>query len=156
FTVEHSLVADNAGSGIRIVPSGSGLAVKATLSRIGSYNNHSGFLIDSGSTSGGKINVSIVDSVAANNVEGVRVVSGTNLTEAPANVMVVRSVIANNGVGLSTNRPTAEILVTQSAVTGNTTSWSATNASFVGSYGDNNINFNGDAPEPNPPLTAKR
>jgi hypothetical protein len=64
-------------------------------------------------------------------------------------------VAANNGLGLEARYPNATLRFTQSAVTGNTTSWLAQNSAVLRSYGDNSIDGNGDG-DPAPTTTPRK
>jgi hypothetical protein len=101
------------------------------------------------------MNVTVSDSVSANNATGV---SALSTSGTPVNVMVRNSTIANNiGDGLASSGSAGAIIrVTRSTITGNGTAWANFNSSFVLSYGDNNIdgNTNGNI-EPPGPLTYK-
>ena len=74
---------------------------------------------------------------------------------ATTSLMVVRSVAANNATGLIAQFSHATLRVSQSTVTGNTTSWSATTGGILRSYSDNNIDGNGDG-DPAPTTIPKK
>jgi len=143
LAVSSTLVADNGGTGIFVRPSGSG-TVKAAFKRVETSGNSFSGLSVSGLMSTGAIDATVADSVAANNADrGFIVLSDAG--HAPTRLMVVRSVSANNGIGLSAvNGATATLRLGQSAVTGNTTSWTVSSGGVLRSYGDNNIDGNGD------------
>jgi hypothetical protein len=155
ISVSNTLVADNGGNGIRVLPSGSG-PVKVSLNRVEIYNNSLNGISVEGTNSTGTINATVADSVAAGNGSiGFLARSGSG--QATTNLMVVRSVAAYNNVGISANNfSTATLRVGQSTITGNTTSWTALGGAIVRSYGDNNIDGNGDAPEPAPTTIVKK
>ena len=67
--------------------------------------------------------------------------------------MVVRTISANNGTGLAAVAANATLRFSNTVVTGNNVSWSATAGSTFLSYGDNNIDGNADA-NPAPTTTA--
>jgi len=117
LSVSNTLVADNGGSGIVVSQPLSG-AVKAVFNRVEAYgNSFDGFYL-AGSFSG-TVKATAADSVAANNGD-------TGFRVAPSggaiSLMVVRSVAANNGVGLGAIGANATVRVGQSTVTGNTIS----------------------------------
>jgi hypothetical protein len=122
------------------------------IATVEAYNNGINGIFVSGAMNGGTINASVTDSVAANNAGVGFLVASTTTT--PAGLMVVRSLAANNGTGLSAQGANATLRLTQSTVTGNTTSWSAP-AAILRSYGDNNIDGNADG-SPAPPTIAKK
>ena len=97
----------------------------------------------------------MTDSVAANNAQtGFRVVTTSGRMQTT--LMLIRSVAANNGTGISVDGATANLRVGESTITGNTTSWSFTNGGALRSYGDNNIDGNGDGGPPIPTVIGKK
>jgi len=152
LSVSNTLVSDNGGSGMFAQPSGSG-TVKIVLNRVEVYNNSSGGIIVLGLISTGTINAIVVDSVVANNnSSGLTALSSSAVTR----VMVARSVAAhNNGTGLDASGANTTLRVGQSTITGNTTSWVAASGAVLRSYGDNNIDGNGDG-DPAPTTIAKK
>jgi hypothetical protein len=156
LSVSNTLVADNGGAGIFVKPTGS-VTVKVALNRVEAYNNSKTGIVVTGEFSTGTVNATVADSVAANNLFGFSVISAPG--HATTNLMVIRSVAANNSTGLSAATlgagPTATLRVGQSTVTGNTTSWQALNAAVLRSYGDNNIDGNGDG-DPAPTTIPKK
>jgi len=156
LSVSKTLVADNGGSGILVRPSTVSRAVKAVFNRVEAYNNSSdGIFVTAEVTTGGTLNATIANSIAANNGNtGFAAFSGNGA--AKVDVMVVRSVSANNLRGLvSTSNSmtsTATLRVGQSTVMGNATSWSVFSTDgILQSYGNNRIDGNGDG-NPAPPL----
>jgi hypothetical protein len=147
LVVSNTLVADNGNIGILVEPTGSGSgSVIAVLSQVEANNNGKAGIWVEGWTSTGTVNVTIADSVAANNVRyGIICESGHN---APNAVMVLRSVAASNGNGVSGAGIAAFdtgtiILIGESALTSNTSGWIASGGGIVRSYGDNKIDLNG-------------
>src|SRR5262249_12303051 len=98
FSIVHTTVADNGGDGIFLNPAGAG-PMKLVFDHVRSINNSgAGFALDGLGTSS-TITATAADSVAANNKgNGFRVLSGAGQTTV--GFMVLRSVSANNGVGL--------------------------------------------------------
>jgi len=156
LAVSNTLVADNGGRGIVIEPVGSGV-VKAVLDRVEVYNNSgTGIEVFGNATTGtmGTINVTVVDSVAAGNFAGFR--AATSPGQATTNLMLVRSVAADNGTGLvADGAAIATLRVGQSTVTGNTQSWHTDSGAVLRSYGDNDIDGNGDGDPPLPVIGKK-
>ena len=157
LSVSNTLVGDNGVDGIIVEPSGSG-TVKAVFNHVEAYNNSSVGILVSGFLSTGTVKATVVNSVAHNNNDAgfdVRSIS------APTSLMVVRSVATNNAGhsnarGLSAdNNAAATLRVSQSTVTGNPISWSANGGAVLRSYGDNNIDGNGDG-DPAPPTIPKK
>jgi hypothetical protein len=154
LVVSNTLIADNGADGINVNPSGTG-HVNAVFKRVGVHNNSGVGINVQGFSSAGTINATMADSVVANNaVAGLRVSSHLNV--ALTSLMVVRSAVANNGTGLiATEGAEATLRIGQSSVTGNTTSWSATNGAILRSYGDNRIDGNSDNNPPPTRITKK-
>jgi hypothetical protein len=149
LAVSNTVAADNGGAGMRVLPTGAG-TVKASFNRVELYNNVSQGLIVTGTTSTGTVNGIVTDSVAANNAS-----SGfhVNSTSAATSLMVIRSVSANNVTGLIAASANATLRFSQSALTGNTFSWAIGSGAILRSYGDNNIDGNGDG-DPAPTTIA--
>ncbi len=144
LAVSDTVIADNGGRGIIVVPTGPG-PVSATFSRVEADNNTiAGFTVDGSSFGGGEIFVTVADSVAANNGVGF-----LNLTAGGGSpeLSVIRSVVSNNNIGIQNagGAGVAVMSISQSAILGNGTGWSnlGSGFSFIYSYGDNVINFNG-------------
>jgi hypothetical protein len=153
-SVLNTLVADNGGHGITADTGRLGTAVlNLVLSRVAALNNSQNGVFLTGQTDAtSKINASVLDSVAANNIGvGFSVSTGR---DTAASLMVLRSLAANNHVGLNADDFTpggALIRVGQSTITGNDVAYSGN----VSSYGDNNIDANGIF-QPAPHLIAKQ
>src|SRR6266545_3898646 len=152
LSVSNTLVADNFGTGIFIQPNGSGFSLHASLNRVRAFNNGShGILLTSGLTGPSTVRVTAANSVAAHNgLSGFRAAT----VFQTVSFMVVRSVAAYNKTGISADG-SAVMRVGQSTVTGNTTSWSATNGGTLRSYGDNNMQGNADF-DPSPTTIARK
>lgn len=141
--VSDSLVADNGNRGIFLSPQGSATAV---FHRVKATNNAIGGIIVDGSQSAGAntIKATVYESVAAGSTVGSAGFYAYTLTgQAPTSLLVFNSVSANNVVGIEANGTGATLRLANSAVTGNTNSWVATNGGVVASYGDNYIDGNG-------------
>jgi hypothetical protein len=97
------------------------------------------FFVDGSFTTGGSLNVTIVDSEASNNfIDGVFTTSSSG--QAPTTVIVRNFVASYNNIGLDADA-NAILLVAHSVVTGNQTGLS-TFGGTIFSYGDNDINGN--------------
>jgi hypothetical protein len=151
LAVADTLVSDNGGVGISVVPNGSG-AVKVALDRIETYNNSVHGVLVNGSLSTGTIVATVSDSIAAGNSNSGFQASSTG-GHAATSLMVVRSVSANNDLGLVADGTGATLRAGQSTVTGNRGSTSAFNGGVLRSYVDNNIDGNADG-DPAPATTA--
>jgi hypothetical protein len=154
LSVSDTLVADNGDSGIIVTTGSFGITVKAALSRVDAHNNSSSGIAVTAANTNVKLNATVADSVAANNGgDGIQVVTST--PSSATSLTVVRSVVANNATGLSSQLTNSTLRVGQSTVTGNTVSWSIPGGGVLQSYGDNNINGNGDG-DPAPSTIAKK
>jgi Right handed beta helix region len=152
LSVSNTLVADNGGRGIIVVPGGAGI-FKAVLNGVQAHNNAIAGITVNGGAANSLLYVSVTDSVADNNGIGIHALSG----DAAAGFLVVaRSTIANNETGLLADGINGYILLTQSTVTGNTTNgWSTLNSGRVYSAVDNTIESNA-GNEAAPPSYAKK
>src|SRR5262249_32841619 len=98
------------------------------------------------------MNATVSDTIAAGNgTAGFQFFFGN----AVANLMLVRSVSANNGIGilLSGNGP-GVVRVGRSTVTGNASGWVAIGTALQ-SYGDNQVSGNGSMEGPMPLISLK-
>lgn len=83
--MSNTLVSDNDGEGIAILPSGSG-TVTAALNRV-EVNNFDGILVDGRNSTGTPLNVTVADSMVAGN-HALSIVSATETGHALTGVMV--------------------------------------------------------------------
>jgi len=181
LSVSNTFVASNAGNGISVLPSGAGAitadfnrvetgnngqsgilvqptgsgAVAAIFNQVAADNNAGGGIDLSGGLSTGTISATVADSVASNSATpGTAGVSAsTDMSHAPINLLVLRSVAANNNAGIAANGTGATVLIGQSAMHGNTNGWFAGSGGVLQSYGDNKINGN-TANETSPPAVT--
>ena len=141
LAVSSTRVADNASSGIKVIPSGSG-TVTAVFNHVEVSNNAGNGIDVQGEGSTGTVNIAVSDSVAASN--GLAGFSSNSFADkAPTTLMMFHSVAANNGTGIQAFGTGATLRAAQSMVTGNTSGWLATSSGVVQSYGDNYIDGNG-------------
>jgi len=142
LSVLHTYVGSNGGYGILVQPSGSASAVVDHVEA--QYNGAFayGIALDGHSTSG-LVNGTVTDSVSSNNGDGFLVLSNGTMG-INGNLMVMRSLAANNhtglqssvGAGFDLNAPFLRI--SQTIVTNNVIPCSG----LVQSYGDNTVNNN--------------
>jgi hypothetical protein len=123
--VSDTVATNNATNGILIAGSGT---VGGALSRVTATGNGVGIF-----ASGANVNLTIINTVAANNNYGVGA--------SAAAVMVRNSTISNNAIGIAADQ-SALVRVDQSTVTANGTGWQASNGGQVQSYGSNNVSGN--------------
>ena len=143
--VSNTLIADNGGLGLLVEPAGSGTTT-GVLDHVHIENNGSNMLSDglAVQTSTQTINITISDSAIDNNsFSGVAAISQG---ATPVSVMVRNSIITNNrGDGLEASGSGANIRVTRSTISGNTSGWQIFSGGAVSSFGDNDIFGNGSA-----------
>ncbi|PNE10446.1 MAG: hypothetical protein CR217_14250 [Beijerinckiaceae bacterium] len=110
--------------------------VAGVLSKVTANNNSiDGIIVDIGVTTAASLNVTVVDSVAANNSGNVVEASG-----GPGLVVMLRNIVArNNGTGLAVDA-IAILLVAHSVVMRNGTGVTTSGGTIT--YGDNDINYN--------------
>ena len=137
--VSNTLLSDNSGNGVVIETPGAG-TTNGVLDHVQMENNGSHGLLVATSIQTVNVNVTVSDSVSANN--GINGIYADSLGGTPVSVMVRNSTVANNGGdGLLAQGTGATIRVTRSTITGNGTGWAVTTG-VVLSYGDNNIDGN--------------
>ena len=129
--VSDTLIADMGGSsdGISIQANA---AVTAVLNRVQVEHGSNGIV---GLTSGGTLNLTVVDSVVSANSQ-----IGISASQGAPIIMIKNSTVSNNGTGIEADG-TSVLRIGHSIITANTTGW-ATNGGTVESYGDNNIDNN--------------
>jgi hypothetical protein len=151
--VSNTLVSDNGQDGIQIIADDFGTTTGVLDHVQLQHNSWSGLNVLSGTQT---INITVSDSVIANNGSNGVIASSTSGTPIPVSVMVRSSTIANHpGFGLAAVDVGATIRVTRSTITGNFTAWDNTGGAVL-SYGDNNIDGNQNAnTEPPNPLTYR-
>lgn len=139
FFVSNTLVSDNGGIGIAIATGGSGVTA-GVLDHVRIENNTGNGLDVEGSTQ--PINMTVSDSVSANNSNGIFASSNSR---NPVVVMARNSTFANNiNTGVAANNTGASVSITRSTITNNGTAGWTNNGTGgeVFSYGDNNIDGN--------------
>jgi hypothetical protein len=144
LAVLDTFVANN-NFGIEVAPTGSG-TVTAVFTRVEADDNHFGIVVSGFNSAGGKINATAVDSVVAGNSNtGFHV--NTQSGGATTNLMIFRSVAANNFIGVTADAAGATgatVWFAQSMVTGNGTGFNTAPGGVFNSYGDNYLSaFNG-------------
>jgi hypothetical protein len=139
FSVSNTIASNNPGNGIDIAPTPA--AVTGVLNKVTANNNgFNGIIVNGTATTGGSINVTIVDSEASNN-SAFGVFSFRSSAGAATTVMVRNVVSSYNGTGLFAEGA-AILRAAHSVVTGNTTGVNTSGGGILYSYGDNDINGN--------------
>ena len=136
--VSNTWIADNALDGVRIGPSAAGMTLRAAFDRVRVVNNgHDGVFVD-GFNSTGTLDVTVNDSMSANNFTGFDVFSSAG--KSATHVMLTRSIVANNTgfAVIVADAPTTEVRIGQSTITGNGLTFALTGA-VLQSFGDNYI-----------------
>ena len=141
FSVSNTIASNNGRNGILVQPTGSAV-VKGALGKVSANNNAFGIFVNGQLTTGGSLNVTIVDSEASNNGGDGVVTLGLATAVMVRNVMV-RNVVAssNNGFGLAAEASSI-LRVAHSVVTGNGTGVNTSSGGILDSYGDNDIDGN--------------
>jgi len=140
LSVSNTLVSDNGRVAIFIEPTGLG-TVTVVLDHVKLENSvFDGLRV--GAPSNQTTNLTLSDSVSANNIQSGIGASGAGTQ----NIMVRNSTIANNNIGLNAG-PGATIWVTRSTIAENSNGVEVSGTGSVISYSDNNIvaNTNGNA-----------
>lgn len=136
ITISNTLVANNGGHGIYVQPTGANVSVKTVFNRVEAYNNTlMGIGIFGNMVSGSSAIVAVaIDSVAAHNQQNGYHALGNN---TPNTVFrLFRSAAFNNATGAFAEGSGA-IVVSQSNLENNATSWHQQTGAIVDSYGDN-------------------
>jgi hypothetical protein len=127
------------GGGIVIAPSAGG-SVKAVLNNVRVYDNANvGIKIDSTATNSAN---GLLTTIADSDISGNP--TGLNATGAGTgnNVMVTRSTIAINGIGVNTNGGLAVVRMGTTNISSNQTGITASGGGTNRSYGNNQVNGN--------------
>jgi hypothetical protein len=121
------------GAGLQIIPTAG--TVTGVIDTTAMDGNVFGIAAD-GSAGGAGINITVRDSAVSNNSQtGIIAVTGA----VGAGIMVSRTTVANNGIGLTSSGAGAIVRIGQSEITGNGTGVTGP----VLSYGTNQLNGNG-------------
>jgi hypothetical protein len=136
FFVSNTIISDNGGVGMFVEPFLQG-TFTGVLDHVTMENNATAGLSATSASGGQTYNITVTDSVSANNGVGI----SSAVTSGGTSTMIVRNcTIANNtGVGLQASGTTATILVSRSTITGNGTGWANSNGGAVETFGDNDI-----------------
>jgi hypothetical protein len=155
LAVSDTLIANNTNNGINLIPLLTAGFVSATFSHVELDNNGNGIWVNGNNSSNGTINATVTDSVVTGSIGDGLLVTALN---SPTSLMVFRSVVANNNIGISassTGSTHATLRIGQSTVTGNTFGWEAVTTGIVQSYGDNKIDGNVEDQGPPPTILNK-
>jgi hypothetical protein len=142
FSITDTFVSadDNTSVGIKIFPQGAA-GITGFIKAVTSKNNFDGILLDAlNTTAAKKLDVTVVDSVAANNFSiGFYVASASG---HPAASMALRNVVASdNNMGVRVDGPGGIALLAHSVIDGNSYGTVVTGGKIY-TYGDNNFSNN--------------
>jgi hypothetical protein len=141
LAVSDSYFSDNGFGGIVIETSGSGV-VSVAIDRTKLSGNSFVGLDLIGNNGTGATNVSVTDSVAANNARGFLVQSAAN--HAVINVSLTQVLAEGNTIiGVMASTANATLWLAQSTVTGNASGFNASSGGVINSFGDNYFAANG-------------
>jgi hypothetical protein len=152
LAVSNTLVADNGLDGISVIPSVAA-ALKVVLNNVESLNNVRAGIIVLGN-GGGPIDATVLGSIVSGNV-GYGFYAGAIASGVATRLTVIRSAAVNNGTGAYAEGLNATLRIGESIITGNTTSWSATDSATLRSYQDNYIDGNLDG-SPTPTAIVRK
>jgi hypothetical protein len=145
LALSNTVISDS-GAGVLIAPTGfTPQTITATLNRVEMRNNSSSGLHVSGQSTtaaAGTINVSVVDSVLANNDVGIDT-EALDISRSRIQVSLFHSAVSNNGTfGILAEGQLSTIRFSETLVTGNQDAWSSHIGGLVLSYGNNFIDGN--------------
>src|SRR5262249_2152558 len=113
-------------------------------------------LLVQGAGSTGSFTVTVTDSFAANAPAAVGFFAQSDAGQAPVTLTLVRSLAANNDVGLRAFGASATLRIARSVITRNRVGWETqSSGATVSSYGDHHIDGNGDG-DPAPPTIVRK
>jgi hypothetical protein len=136
LSVSDTYLTDNGNFGILVQPNGAG-TLSATMERVSLFNNQKAINLI-GDFGTGAVSVTVTDSIVANNLFGASVVSN----HAVLNLLLMRTAITGNSVGLNADGGDTLLWLTGSAVTGNVTGFTKANNGGIITFGDNYIDSN--------------
>ena len=152
--VHNSIIIRN-NDGVRVQPTGAGVAKVIIDGSTIENNNLAGVKADGTGNSGGSNTTIVNSSVSGNTNAGISIL---NPVGGPViKIMVDGTAVANNGAagGLRADGANATIHVGRSSIAGNGTGTAIVNSGTIFSYGTNQINGN-TADGPNPPTIAQK
>jgi hypothetical protein len=144
--VADTLIADIAGTGISVRPTGSGglpsgsAEILAMVNRVRVEQSLSGMEF-SGLGTTGTITATVRDSAVTGTREGTGI-SGRESSGGTTTVMIDRTSVVNNSLGVRSTGAGATVLIGDSVVTGNANGLVVTSGGVMRSYGTNQVNGN--------------
>lgn len=143
--IANTLITENGasgvGGGVLIQPTGTGTAkVSVTDSRLIGNTNTGFWMLSTGNTGAGNI-ADVTDSVVANNA-GSGIVINAQTGVAPARLMVNRTMVSNNNLGMVASGAGATARLGSSTVSGNATGVLSNLSAVLSSYGNNQFHHN--------------
>jgi hypothetical protein len=151
LSLSDCFVLNNGLHGVLVRGQASGSAV-ATFNRVEASNNHdNGFHID-GTNTTGSIDATATNSLATGNgVNGFRAIGDGGKVR----LTVVDSVSAYNAFGVSANGTDTRLRIGRTKVISNASGWRAANGSFIDTYGNNLVHGNPLEEDPKTPILPK-
>ncbi|RWC27779.1 right-handed parallel beta-helix repeat-containing protein [Mesorhizobium sp.] len=146
----HNSTINGNNDGVRVQPTGAGVAKVMIDSSAIENNNLAGLKADGTSNTGGSNTTIANSSVSGNTNAGISIF---NPVGGPAiNIMVDSVAVANNGAagGLRVDGANATVRVGRSTISGNALGTAIVNGGVISSYGNNQLNGN-TSDGPNPP-----
>jgi hypothetical protein len=138
--VSNSIFDVNRGGGILLQPS---VPMTATIDRSLMRGNGRPGLFIVGSAGAGALNVTVTDSIAANQ-SGDGFVVSSDQTNSQVDVLFTRITAFGNRVGVYSFGSDATVSLAQSTITGNQSGYAVANNGTFNTYGDNYIDANAD------------
>jgi hypothetical protein len=152
LALSNTVISDNVVAGVLIAAAGVNVqTITATINRVEMRNNSSSGLHVSGQSNtaaAGAINVSVVDSVLANNDVGIDTETlNSGFLNPRTQVTLFHSAVSNNhSYGILADGQQSTIKLSEALVTGNQNAWLAVHGGVVLSYGNNFMEANDSAP----------
>jgi hypothetical protein len=139
FTITNTTASHNGSAGIFFFPASSSPSVTGVIDHVVADANHTGIIVEPAFATGGSVVVTISDSIASSNsVDGISAGAGS----ATLKVSIDNVSLSGNQEGISAGIP-ANVLLGRSVITGNTVGVANATSNTFGSYRDNRINLNG-------------
>jgi Right handed beta helix region len=138
FTITNTTASNNGGAGIYYFPLAGSPTVNGVIDHVVADANQLGIAVFPGAATGGSIVVTISDSIASNN-SSMGIVTGAG--SATLKVSIDNVTLSGNSYGIFASTP-ANVLLGRSVITGNSIGVQNDTSGTFGSYQDNRINLN--------------
>jgi hypothetical protein len=144
FVITNTVVSSNGYSGISYFPQGGFPSANGVIDHVAATANADGIIVDMDNADGGVVFIAISNSIAsANSKYGIDIynLSGGILTVSIDNTSATGNGVGNSGAGISAAN-VANVLLGRSVITGNQVGVANNTPNTFYSYGDNRINLN--------------